>query len=268
MEASPPNDTVFATGLPDDLDDASLQALFEPHGAVKWCKVLKPANGKYCGLVQFETVEDATSVVENLNGASLAENMPPLTLRFKDPRGSSATKGGGKSSGGKSSWNGQMRPSPYSAGKQSQPAVSLIAPRAFLGHGSKGSQGSQGSKGGKGGKSVGKGEPGISELRKDLENSGKLPGGKWQNDEGALFISGLPKNTTEWDLYEIVATFGAIPTKGLKLMKNKTTGEFNGAALVNFIDPFAAQEAIANLDGTALSNGTSLKVSMKTSKDT
>lgn len=244
-------DTIFATGLPDGLDEATLRDLFEPHGVVKWCKLLKPGNGKHAALVQFETAADATSIVDNFNGTSLSEGMPPFTLRFKDPKASSAAKGGGK-------WHD--RSGPYSP-IQSQSIVPLIAPAGFLGQGSKG-----GKSAGKG-NGKGKGDSSIIELKKALVDSGKLPCGKWkngQNDDPALFISSLPKDTTEWDLYEILAAFGAIPVKGLRLMKSKATGNFNGAAIVSFVDPVAAHEAITALDGTTYGNGFTLKVSMKT----
>merc|ERR1719436_1189987 len=83
-------------------------------------------------------------------------------------------------------------------------------------------------------KGTGMGFSGIVDFRKDLQAEGVLPGGKWQNDDGALHIGSLPPDTTDKDLYEIFAPFGAIPSRGVRAMTNPD-GTCTGVAFVNYI---------------------------------
>merc|ERR1712194_701994 len=62
--------------------------------------------------------------------------------------------------------------------------------------------GGGGGGGGKGGKGGG-GKGSINLLKKGLQYAGVLPGGKWSNDKNALFVSSLPHDTTDVDMYEI-----------------------------------------------------------------
>mmetsp|Transcript_17101 Transcript_17101/g.43012 ORF Transcript_17101/g.43012 Transcript_17101/m.43012 type:complete len:212 (-) Transcript_17101:121-756(-) len=118
--------------------------------------------------------------------------------------------------------------------------------------------GGKGPGGGKGGKGSGN----IAVLKKGLQYAGVLPGGKWTNDENALFIGGLPTDTTDGDLYEIFAPFGAIPTRGVRAMTNPD-GTCKGIGFINFLENASAQNAIATLNGTMMPDGTALKVSIK-----
>merc|ERR1712039_25650 len=98
------------------------------------------------------------------------------------------------------------------------------------------------------GKGKGKGKAGgIKGLKMTLKTSGALPGGKWANDENALFVGGLPSDTTTTDLYEIFAHFGSC----------------KGIGFVNFTDQSVAQTAIMSLNGATMPDGTTLKVSTK-----
>merc|ERR1712039_986187 len=113
------------------------------------------------------------------------------------------------------------------------------------------------------GKGKGKGKGGgIRDLKMSLQNSGALPGGKWANDENALFVGGLPSDTTWADLYEIFAPFGAIPSGGGKAMTDDF-GSCKGIGFVNFTDQSVAQTAIMSLNGATMPDGTTLKVSTK-----
>merc|ERR1719254_106951 len=99
-------------------------------------------------------------------------------------------------------------------------------------------------------------------MKMTLQSSGALPGGKWANDENALFVGGLPQDTTTEDLYEIFAPFGAIPSRGCKAMMNDWGG-CKGIGFVNYMDANAAQTAIMSLNGATSPDGTTLKVSVK-----
>merc|ERR1712039_75766 len=113
------------------------------------------------------------------------------------------------------------------------------------------------------GKGKGKGKGGdIRSLKMSLKTAGALPGGKWANDENALFVGNLPQDTTTEDLYEIFSPFGAIPSGGCKAMMTEM-GTCKGIGFVNFMDQSAVQTAIMSLNGATMSDGTTLKVSIK-----
>merc|ERR1719382_534573 len=109
------------------------------------------------------------------------------------------------------------------------------------------------------------GGKGIKAVKTSLISSGAVPGGKWSNDDNALFIGGLPQDTTTEDLYEIFATFGPIPTRGCRAMMNDW-GSCKGIGFVNYLDQQAAQTAIMTLNGAAMPDGTTLVVSVKQAK--
>merc|ERR1712061_841331 len=113
------------------------------------------------------------------------------------------------------------------------------------------------------GKGKGKGkDSGIRNLKMSLQTAGALPGGKWANDENALFVGGLPPDTTTTDLYEIFSPFGAIPSGGCRAMMDDF-GSCKGIGFVNFSDQSVAQTAIMTLNGATMPDGTTLKVSTK-----
>jgi len=175
-------------------------------------------------------VDEATWIVENLNG-NLAQGLSaPVNCRFANPQGGAGGGGGAWAPGGKGA--GGNRWEPYGGGKAD----------------------GKGGKGGKGGS--------IAILKKGLQASGVLPGGKWSNDQGALYVRGLPADTTNADLYEIFSPFGAIPSQGCWAMTAED-GTCKGIAFINFIADADAQNAIATLNGTMMPDGTTLTVMPK-----
>jgi len=120
-----------------------------------------------------------------------------------------------------------------------------------------------------GGMSEGKGEKGIKltnisiqTLKKGLQMAEALPGGKWSNDDGALWIGGLPPDTTDLDLYHIFSPFGAVPSSGVRAMLNED-GTCKGFGFVNFVESAAAQQALETLNGTVQPDGKVLQVKVK-----
>eukprot|EP00413_Alexandrium_margalefii_P006069 CAMPEP_0204519206 /NCGR_PEP_ID=MMETSP0661-20131031/4611_1 /ASSEMBLY_ACC=CAM_ASM_000606 /TAXON_ID=109239 /ORGANISM="Alexandrium margalefi, Strain AMGDE01CS-322" /LENGTH=208 /DNA_ID=CAMNT_0051524701 /DNA_START=54 /DNA_END=680 /DNA_ORIENTATION=+ len=102
----------------------------------------------------------------------------------------------------------------------------------------------------------------IMDLKKELQLEDVLPGGQWTNDDGALHIGGLPMDTTDKDVYEIFAPFGAIATRGLKAMMNPD-GSCTGVAFVNYLEPESARAAEAALHGRVLKDGKVINVKPK-----
>merc|ERR1711924_413610 len=111
------------------------------------------------------------------------------------------------------------------------------------------------------GGSKGKGEFTIKQVIGAFKNSGACPGGaKWENDENTVFITGLPPDTTDLDVYKLCAPFGAIGAASA--MKDKDDKEkCRGVAVVNFLDNETAQNCIAIHNGAVMPDGiTVLKV--------
>merc|ERR1719359_1449571 len=93
--------------------------------------------------------------------------------------------------------------------------------------------------GGKGQKGIGmNGKPyGIKQVMYQIVNSGVLPGARWENDEKTIFVTGLPEDTTDLEMYKMFAPFGAIASNGAAVMKDKENAEkCTGVGFVNFVD--------------------------------
>uniref|UniRef100_A0A7S1WEH6 RNA-binding protein n=1 Tax=Alexandrium catenella TaxID=2925 RepID=A0A7S1WEH6_ALECA len=88
---------VHVSDLPAEVDDAMLAQIFGHYGTVTWCKVMPNFGGKptNAAIVEYATMEEATFVVENVNGNIPHGLNTPLIVSFKR-----SGKGGGKGGGG------------------------------------------------------------------------------------------------------------------------------------------------------------------------
>jgi len=256
--AQTPSDNLFISDLPPEVDQAKLDEIFKAYGNVTSSRLL-PGQGKHAALVRFETIEEATWIVDNLNGNIPQGLMTPICVKYANsgatgvnrvfnwqplqPSATGTPKGAAASKGGT-----DARFSPYGkgVGQDADPAAG------------------EGGSGGKGAPAGGKGasSTSIKVLKKGLQISGALPGGKWSNDDGALWIGGLPTDTTDIDLYEIFSPFGAIPSNGVRAMLDEN-GACKGYGFVNYVEPAAAQAATKTLNGTILPDGKVLQVKRK-----
>mmetsp|Transcript_59033 Transcript_59033/g.127703 ORF Transcript_59033/g.127703 Transcript_59033/m.127703 type:complete len:250 (+) Transcript_59033:52-801(+) len=231
-KSGPPSDNVFVTNLPAEMDEAQFQEIFSAYGTIQTSRFL-PGMGKNAGLIRFSTLEEAEWVVENLNGNIPQGLETAVAVRFALPPGSGSSKGKGKDNGNGMGTFAARPAQPYN--------------------------------GGKGVQATGKAGDRAKTLVDGLVESGALPGGKWLNDENALFIGGLPPDTNTVDLYSIFSPFGAIPAKGAKAMQTPD-GQCTGIGFVNFIDPEAATNAILTLNGTTMASGRVIEVKVKTAR--
>lgn len=235
---SVPSSSVFVGDLPGTIEEDAVTKVFGAYGNVKYCKMLQASqHGKRGAILEFETLEEAAWIIENVNGNIPQGLAEPVVVKYKEakPWGKAPNTNGDGS---------DQRWTPYETGKDS----------------GKGS----GKGGGKnGGKSEG---TSINVLVSGLYESGALPGGqKWSNDDGTLFVSGLPSDTTDTDLYKIFTPFGATYPRGVCAMKGPD-GKCKGFGFVNFLDVVAAQKAISTLNGTTLPDGQVLRVQVKQAK--
>lgn len=109
------------------------------------------------------------------------------------------------------------------------------------------------------------GKTSIKTLVEGILDSGALPGGvKYSNDQNTLFIGGLPRDTTDLELYQIFAPFGAVAPKGILAMRGGGPGpNCKGYGFVNYMSAQAAEKAINTLHGTTMPGGAVLRVMPK-----
>jgi len=236
-----PSDNVYIADLPEQIDEQTIKGVFGAYGTVMSCRAMQSKRPGQMGaaLVRFASADEAAWVVQNLNG-NLAEGLEhPVKVRFSNAGG----KGGGGGGGG---------------GGFAQGGGGAVGMGAF-------GQAEGGKAGGKG-----KGKPGtfssadIGQVISGLIK--QLPGGTGKKpDENCLYITGLPTNTTDTDLYKLFAPFGAIPAMGVKAKVNPD-GACSGVGFVDYIDAMHAMAAQQALNGLVLPDGTSLLVRSKRPK--
>lgn len=178
-----PSDNLYVTNLPSGLDESMVMQFFSIYGTVTTCKVLTNPifTGRTAALVRFASVEEATSILQTLNGSVPTGLDEPVQVKFaakKDP-----TKGGGAAGmgatgaqkGGYGQWAGGVIPPTNAVSPYGNPAAA------------------------KGGTPGSWGEPEISDN---------------------IYVQGLPAGTTEESLQQTFMEFGNIksikllPSKG------------------------------------------------------
>jgi len=257
-----PSDNLFIGDLPDGITKEEVEAIFGPFGELKQCRVNTSLGGKTSALVRFGSVEEATWLVDQLNG-NLAEGLSdPVVVRFANASGGGGnqggqswgkenqswgkTKGGGASKGGASygkSWGGKelgARIDPYN------------------GKGKGNTIGGQG-----GGKGFGKSPaPSSFQVLFKAAHKGGLLGGGHVPNECQVFVKNLPGDTTNADLFKLFAPFGAIGPTGATAMLAED-GSCKGFGFVDFVDAACAQAAVATLHNFTLPDESSIQVSIK-----
>lgn len=118
-------------------------------------------------------------------------------------------------------------------------------------------------KGGKGDKGGWPLAPGVKGMIDGLIAEG-LPGGQFSRDKNALYITNLPHDTTDSDLYIIFNCFGAIPPRGVKVMPGLAGQRLYG--FVNFMDQANAEFAMMAMNGVTQPDGVKLIVKLKNAK--
>mmetsp|Transcript_5668 Transcript_5668/g.10144 ORF Transcript_5668/g.10144 Transcript_5668/m.10144 type:complete len:309 (+) Transcript_5668:114-1040(+) len=283
MEA-PPSDNLYIADLPPGFDEGSLQGIFNEYGTITQFKLLPngPA-GKTAAMVRFQSVDEAKWLVENLDGNIPQGLTDPVIVKYADTPQIKAAKyrafAGGATGYGPAKGNSGYG---KSAGKQMAPAVRAApysAPKGGKGKGTwvpapaagpswqdKGGAWKGGGKAPQKGKAKGKGKCSIKALHNGLLEAQALPGCEGlDNDRNALYISGLPSDTQDVDLYRIFAPFGAIAPRGVRAMLHPD-GSCQGFGFVNYVDTVSVSVAASTLNGTQMPDGNELVVKQKEPK--
>jgi len=91
-----------------------------------------------------------------------------------------------------------------------------------------------------------------------------LPGGHFDHNTHALYVTNLPHDTTEGDLYIMFACFGAIPPRGVRVMPSQEGSRRYG--FVTFMDGANAEFAMMAMNGVTQPDGMKLVVKVKGDK--
>ncbi|CAJ1430527.1 unnamed protein product [Effrenium voratum] len=255
MEA-PPNSNLYIADLPKDIDVATLTAIFTEYGSIMpgQLKLLQTPGRKSAAMIRFQLLEEAQWIKQELDGNIPQGLSEPIIVRYADTPEIKAAKQAGYAYGPMqqawephapvkgAGWKGATqvaRPAPYTVGK---------------------GVGVPGKAGGKG-KSCS-----IKTLQNGLIEAKALPGSnEMSNDKNALYISGLPSDTQDIDLYKIFAPFGPIAPRGVRAMLYPD-GTCQGFGFVNFLQPEHMQAAADLLNGTSMPDGKELVVKPKAPK--
>eukprot|EP00928_Gymnodinium_smaydae_P012737 TRINITY_DN1463_c0_g2_i1.p1 TRINITY_DN1463_c0_g2~~TRINITY_DN1463_c0_g2_i1.p1 ORF type:complete len:377 (-),score=124.80 TRINITY_DN1463_c0_g2_i1:52-1182(-) len=281
------SDNVFVSDLPADIDEASLQALFEQYAEVKQCKVLSTTvpGGKRSGLVRFGSAEHAKAIVDNLNG-NIPQGMQSA-IRCKFARSQDKGKGCDMKGGKMGCMKGKGGPYPMAMGCFGKGDFGKgdfgkgdfgkgdfgkgDFGKGGFGKGDWGDWGDWGMGGMdmmgpcwgkgcmKGGKGMSKGGT-VKELLDLMEKAGAIPNAKQAADGGVVYVRGLPKDTTHFELYRMFAPFGSISSVHAMWHED---GTCKGFGFCNFLDASAAALAIQTLNGFQNADGQALEVSYK-----
>jgi len=234
-------DNLYIKGLPANCGENEVRALFEQQGTISSCRVFAyPTHS--AALVRFGSADEAKWVMDSMNGAVPDGLENALEIKFYESKvkgKGDAGKGGGGGKGG-DSWT------PVQKGAGAAPAWGKGGGKAVWSEQVKG---------------TGSASWSMKELVMGFEKSGTLPGAA--APEGILYVSGLPPDAEDLDLYKVFNPFGALAPRGVRCMTHED-GSCKGFAFVNFQDPSAAQAAIQVLNATILPDGNLLAVKVKT----
>mmetsp|Transcript_40006 Transcript_40006/g.101616 ORF Transcript_40006/g.101616 Transcript_40006/m.101616 type:complete len:508 (-) Transcript_40006:150-1673(-) len=108
----------------------------------------------------------------------------------------------------------------------------------------------------------------IEVIVKGFESSGLMPGGVGRYDNNnncALYIAGLPTDTTDFHLFKLFSPLGPIAPRGVRALLNED-GSCKGIAFVNYQREDSVHAAISVYNGAMLPDGSKLKVQQKAQK--
>lgn len=228
---NPPSTTVWIGDLPGVLDEATFTEIFSAYGTVTKTKLIPPKweGAKACGFVTFENQDEATWIVENLDG-NLAQGLEePIVCNYGMHKSADKGKGAWGGGAGGAAWGGQkggfqQKGGPYDGG--------------FGGKG-KGQDFSGGKANGKGGA--------AASIYQAVKGSGILGGGI-PPLENQLYIANLPPDADDLFLYQVFAPFGALAATGVKAMLGPD-GACKGVGFVDFQDAQSAEAAATAING-------------------
>eukprot|EP00401_Gymnodinium_catenatum_P018330 CAMPEP_0117484740 /NCGR_PEP_ID=MMETSP0784-20121206/14609_1 /TAXON_ID=39447 /ORGANISM="" /LENGTH=284 /DNA_ID=CAMNT_0005279313 /DNA_START=79 /DNA_END=933 /DNA_ORIENTATION=- len=263
----PPSDNLFIGDLPAELTKEDVDRIFSSYGTVQDSRVLPPkSEGQNASaLVRFASVEEASWIVENLNG-NIAEGLTdPVVVRFANAPGSNWKAAGKDSKGGKAGWG--EKEGGYGAwggwggkggkdGKDGKDGKAAWRPMPY-GKDGKGPGKGLGKMAAKGG-----GKPDCFKTVYSAARKGGVLGGGHVPEDCIIYVRNLPPDTTDLDLYKLFSPFGAIAPSGVRAML-EVDGSCKGIGFVDFSDSAAAAAAVMALDNLTMPDGSVINCTIK-----
>eukprot|EP00928_Gymnodinium_smaydae_P081385 TRINITY_DN64920_c0_g1_i1.p1 TRINITY_DN64920_c0_g1~~TRINITY_DN64920_c0_g1_i1.p1 ORF type:complete len:366 (-),score=58.69 TRINITY_DN64920_c0_g1_i1:75-1172(-) len=95
MAYPPPSDNLYLQGLPAELDDAQMRAIFNQYGTVRDVKLMPPSPGKpdLVALLRMSSVEEAKWIVDNINGNIPSGLTTPIRVQFSRSQSTGSATG-------------------------------------------------------------------------------------------------------------------------------------------------------------------------------
>ncbi|ENN74149.1 hypothetical protein YQE_09122, partial [Dendroctonus ponderosae] len=217
---------LYVSGLPKNMTQQDLEALFSPFGRIITSRILCDnitGLSKGVGFIRFDQRMEAERAIQELNGTIPKGSTEPITVKFAN--------------------------NPSNNNKAIPPLAAYLTPQAtrrFAGpihHPT--------------------GRFRYSPLAGDLLANSMLPGNAMNGSGWCIFVYNLAPETEENVLWQLFGPFGAV--QSVKVIRDLQTNKCKGFGFVTMTNYDEAVVAIQSLNGYTLGNRV-LQVSFKTNK--
>ncbi|CAH0562552.1 unnamed protein product [Brassicogethes aeneus] len=217
---------LYVSGLPKNMTQQDLEALFNPYGRIITSRILCDnitGLSKGVGFIRFDQRLEAERAIQELNGTIPKGSTEPITVKFAN--------------------------NPSNNNKAIPPLAAYLTPQAtrrFAGpihHPT--------------------GRFRYSPLAGDLLANSMLPGNAMNGSGWCIFVYNLAPETEENVLWQLFGPFGAV--QSVKVIRDLQTNKCKGFGFVTMTNYDEAVVAIQSLNGYTLGNRV-LQVSFKTNK--
>ncbi|KAB0801301.1 hypothetical protein PPYR_05655 [Photinus pyralis] len=217
---------LYVSGLPKNMTQQDLEALFSPYGRIITSRILCDnitGLSKGVGFIRFDQRMEAERAIQELNGTIPKGSTEPITVKFAN--------------------------NPSNNNKAIPPLAAYLTPQAtrrFAGpihHPT--------------------GRFRYSPLAGDLLANSMLPGNAMNGSGWCIFVYNLAPETEENVLWQLFGPFGAV--QSVKVIRDLQTNKCKGFGFVTMTNYDEAVVAIQSLNGYTLGNRV-LQVSFKTNK--
>ncbi|XP_022915266.1 ELAV-like protein 1 isoform X11 [Onthophagus taurus] len=223
---------LYVSGLPKNMTQQDLEALFSPYGRIITSRILCDnitGLSKGVGFIRFDQRLEAERAIQELNGTIPKGSTEPITVKFAN--------------------------NPSNNNKAIPPLAAYLTPQAtrrFAGpihHPTGRFSGVQHSR--------------YSPLAGELLANSILPGNAMNSSGWCIFVYNLAPETEENVLWQLFGPFGAV--QSVKVIRDLQTNKCKGFGFVTMTNYEEAVVAIQSLNGYTLGNRV-LQVSFKTNK--
>ncbi|XP_053951713.1 ELAV-like protein 3 isoform X1 [Anastrepha obliqua] len=236
---------LYVSGLPKNLSQPDLEALFASYGKIITSRILCDnisGLSKGVGFIRFDQRNEAERAIQELNGKTPKGYSEPITVKFANNPSNSAKA---------------QLPPPLAAYLTPQAAAATRRLAGALPSAGRISIGKSPML------AINKGLQRYSPLAGDLLANSILPGNAMTGSGWCIFVYNLAPETEENVLWQLFGPFGAV--QSVKVIRDLQTSKCKGFGFVTMTNYDEAVVAIQSLNGYTLGNRV-LQVSFKTNK--